>query len=62
MTEFRDYSTYLQRIVRLERRAHEQCNNQKYSDAMGTVRMMLCELQALNCWLEEQKSVPSCSD
>ena len=55
MTEFRDFSTYLQRVARLEKQAHEQSNKRQYSDAMGTVRIMLCELQALNCWLSEQK-------
>jgi len=37
MAEFRDYSTYLQRIVRLERKAHEECNNKNYREAKITI-------------------------
>jgi hypothetical protein len=54
MTVFRDYSTYLQRIVRLERQAHDQCNAKKYGEASGTMNMMLCEVNALREWLKEQ--------
>lgn len=51
---FRDYSTYLQRIVRLEKKAHEQCNNKMYGDAQATLRQIVCEANALREWLKDQ--------
>lgn len=53
MTEFRDYSTYLQRIVHLEKIAHEQCNLKKYAEARATVNQIQTEAQNLSQWLEE---------
>lgn len=55
MTEFRDYSTYLQRIVRLEKQAHEQCNLKNYKSAEATMRQIVCEANALREWLKEQE-------
>lgn len=54
MTVFRDYSTYLQRIVRLEKQAHEQCNRKQYVEAQATMRQIVCEANALREWLKEQ--------
>lgn len=54
MTVFRDYSTYLQRIVRLEKHAHEQCNRKQYVEAQATMRQIVCEANALREWLKEQ--------
>jgi len=51
MTEFRDYSTYLQRIVRLEKQAHDQCSEKKYRDAAITVKSIVIEARALEDWL-----------
>jgi len=51
---FRDYSTYLQRIVRLERRAHDECNLKQYDKAQGTVAQIVCEANALREWLRDQ--------
>ena len=51
---FRDYSTYLQRIVRLEKKAHDECNKKNYRDAHITMMQMVCEANALREWLREQ--------
>jgi len=53
MTEFRDFSTYLQRIVRLEKVAHDQCNEKKYVEARVTVNKIQTEAQNLSLWLEQ---------
>jgi len=54
MAEFRDYSTYLQRIVRLERKAHEECNEKNYREAKITMVQLVCEANALREWLREK--------
>ena len=54
MSEFRDFSTYLQRIVRLEKRAHDECNKRQYQTAEATMRQMVCEANALREWLRNQ--------
>ncbi len=60
MTVFRDYSTYLQRIVHLEKRAHEQCNLKRWKDARATIRQMIVEAHALNSWIGEQYGEDPC--
>ena len=54
MTEFRDYSTYLQKVVRLERRIHDLCNEKKYQQA----KRLAMELQQVSMdlvtWLDDR--------
>lgn len=54
MTEFRDYSTYLQKVVRLERRIHDLCNEKKYQQA----KRLAMELQQISMdlvtWLDDR--------
>lgn len=60
MTVFRDYSTYLQRIVHLEKIAHEQCNLKRWKDAKATIRQIIVEAHALNSWIGEQYGEDPC--
>jgi len=54
MTEFRDYSTYLQKVVRLERRIHDLCNEKKFQQA----KRLAMELQQVSMdlvtWLDDR--------
>lgn len=55
---FRDYSTYLHRIVRLERQVHDLCNERKYFDAKLKVWDMRDTARDLADWLGEQTPQP----
>jgi hypothetical protein len=53
MTEFRDYSTYLQKLVYMERKTHEMCNEQKYQTAKRYAMEMQRISGELVVWLDE---------
>lgn len=57
MHEFRDYSTYLQRIVKLEKQVHNQCNDKNFALAKSTVNNIIAEALALANWIEENYNV-----
>lgn len=54
MTEFRDYSTYLQKVVRLERRIHDLCNEKKYQQAKRLAMEMQQVSMDLVTWLDDR--------
>ena len=53
MKVFRDYSTYLQQVVHIERRIHEACNMKQYQKALSDVRSLGTIVQNLDDWLVE---------
>jgi hypothetical protein len=53
MTEFRDYSTYLQKLVHLERKTHDLCNEKKYQAAKRSSMEMQRVSGELVMWLDE---------
>ena len=53
MREFRDYSTYLQKVVRLERRIHDLCNEKKYQQAKRLTMELQQVATDLTVWLDD---------
>lgn len=53
MKEFRDYSTYLQKLVYLERKTHDLCNEKKYQAAKRSAMEMQRISAELVVWLDD---------
>lgn len=53
MKEFRDYSTYLHKIVRYERAIHDLCNDRKYGEASIKTSELSMVVEELKQWLDE---------
>jgi hypothetical protein len=54
MTEFRDYSTYLQKLVYMERKTHDMCNERQYQAAKRYAMEMQRISGELVMWLDER--------
>jgi hypothetical protein len=53
MTEFRDYSTYLQQVVKLERVICDLCNEKKYREARSRTMELQQVVLNLSTLLED---------